>query len=129
MSDLIDVAEWLYSRLAADQVGVANRVYRNVAPNSATLPLVLFSYIQGGDVLGVNVARIMTNGRWLIRAVNKTPSGKALETIADAINSQLHRQSGTGVHACWREEPFEMTEVIDGEQYQYLGAFYHIAAV
>jgi hypothetical protein len=129
MAELVSVSEWLYSVLASNQAGVADRIYGGIAPNSATMPYIVYQYQDGGDVSGANSAtRIMGNGRWLVRVIGKTTSSVALETIYDTMHGLLHGQSGTGVLGCVKEEPFEMVEVIDDVQYRHLGAIYRIYA-
>ena len=131
--ELVTIETWLYARLASNAVGVASRVYADVAPRGATFPLVIFQLQTPGDVMTLNGARIMTQGTWLVKAVMPTQSYADLSAIVALIDSRLHRQryttAGTGtVLACVRESPFQLNEVTDGLPIKYLGGMYRIQA-
>lgn len=126
--ELISVAEWLKSKLGSNAAGVADRIYHDVAPIAATYPYIVFQYQDGGDIRGVGMIRVMGNGRWLVRVVGKNPTSTAMETIFDTMHGLINGKSGTGVLGCVKEEPFELTEVVDTVQYRHLGAFYRIYA-
>lgn len=126
MAELVDVENWLYGRLASNQAGVASRVYSTVAPLEAAYPLIVYQLQAVRDLTAVGARRVWSDGLWLVRAVGRDGTYVDLEVMAEAIDTQLHGKSGTGVQACVREQPFSMTEVVDGQQYRHLGGIYRI---
>jgi hypothetical protein len=126
MAELVDVETWLMDKLDSNQVGVADRVYSAVAPMDAAYPHVVFQLQAPRDLMVVGARRVWVDGLWLVRAIGRDGTYVDLEAIADAIDTQLHAASGTEVQACVREQPFAMTEVVDGQQYRHLGGIYRI---
>lgn len=131
-TELTTIKTWLYAKLADDAAGVGDRVYDSLAPRSATYPLVIFQFQGGHDTFGVGTARILSQGTWLVKGVEKAKGFGTLKTIAGTIDSLLHASSGTAgggtVLACVREQPFMMVENQDGEEYRHLGGIYRILA-
>jgi hypothetical protein len=130
--ELITVDTWLLQRLAGDAVGVGDRVYADFAPRGAQFPLVIYQCQTPNDVMGVNGARIMTTGTWIVKAVTPANGFAGLTSIAAAIDARLHRQTygtvdgGGQVLACVRERPFKLVEVEDGKRIYHLGAIFLI---
>jgi hypothetical protein len=124
---------WIYGLLSADAtlIGyVGARIYVGVIPDGATFPLILIG-LDGtpDDLMVLNATRKWTNARYIVRAINQAESYQGnLETMADRIDTLLHRQSGTNVHACVREQAFQLSEVVDNVQYRHLGGIYRIFA-
>lgn len=125
MSELITAAEWLYSRLNGI-VGVTGGVHDGIAALGSAYPAIVFQSRNPIDRLTLNARRIWSDAEYLVRVIGQTTSLKSLETIADAIDTQLSLQSGSGVVACYRVEPFSLIEVIDDVQYSHLGGFYKL---
>jgi len=129
MAELLTIKAWLKGLLDGNAVGVADRVYDAPAPPGSTFPLVTFQYLDGADVRGVGPARIMTDGLWLVRAINQSNDYGTLSTIVDSIDSLLQGSHGAGsVLGSVRESPFELTEEVDGVKYIHLGGMYRIYA-
>lgn len=128
------VMEWFYDALSGDAVGVADRVYADVAPREATYPLVVFQLqAPGTDLLGVGTTRILTSGVWVVKAIDQVKGYTGLISIADAIDGALHGEAyetktdGVVLGAV-RERPFVLTEFGDGVEWKHLGGVYRVWA-
>lgn len=125
---------WLYGVLSADATLtslVGSRIYRGMAPLEATYPCLVFFYQPGGrDVRGYGKVNIMVDGTWVVKAIDRDNSAASAATIADAIYTAIHGQSGTvtggAVLACVRNEPIGYVELLDGALYQHVGGVYQI---
>jgi hypothetical protein len=133
MNELAIFDQWLTSKLTGDAtIGgiVADRVYGDVAPEKTTFPYILFTQQSTADVMGNGAQRIMVTGVYVVRGVAPSESYTTLRTLADRIDTVLHKASGqvaTGtVIACVRERPFSMTETEKGVQYRHFGGVYRI---
>lgn len=131
--ELVTIETWLYGRLAENAVGVANRIYADVAPRDSAYPLVIYQLQTPSDVMTLNGSRIMTAGTWIVKAVMQTQSFSDLSGIAELIDGRLHRQRygtvGSGsVLVCVREGPFKLVETLDGLRISHLGGRYLIEA-
>lgn len=139
MTETTTVDTWIYGKLAADSTLTAliggsskPRIYRNVAPQSATFPYVLLDFQgDGGVVRGTGTTNILMRGTWLVKAVCKaeTASGTSgAATISARVYTLLHGVTSGAVLQCTHEQPVAYTEVIDGVQYQHQGGLYLIYA-
>lgn len=138
MAEVYLADAWIYATLKADAtltalIGGASapRIYRGMAPLSATFPCVVFFYQPGGrDVRGVGTVNIMIDGNWVIKALDRDNSAADAATIAARIYTVLHGKSGsvTGgkVLACVRDEPIGYVELLDDVLYQHVGGVYQI---
>lgn len=126
MAEIVTIETWLYLKLAGNLAGVANRVYSDVAPLNATFPCIVFQMQSALDGNNLNGSRILGNQLWLVKVIGQVTGDVALQTIANSIDSQIHKKTGTGVLSCVRESPFKMTEEVDGLQYRHLGGIYRI---
>lgn len=130
------VDAWLDQVLGSDTTlaGLATGgCWDTLADESAAFPYVVWQLQAGRDVGGIGPAtRIMVNGLWLVRGVDRSPSQTAVKPIAERVDALLHAASGsvTGglVVACVREEPYKFLEVTDGVMYWHLGGMYRIWA-
>lgn len=124
------IETWLYSVLAGDATlhgYVADRIYMHLAPAGTSWPCILVTLQEyPDDLMVVNAKRVWSEAMYIVRAVGPYEGFGTLNTIADRIDALLHRQSGTNVHACIREEIFLMVEVVDDVQYRHLGGIYKI---
>ena len=132
MSDVIGVTSaWLKATLD-NAVGVSDRVYFDVAPQSTSFPLAIFQYQTGSDTMVVNARRVFSDMSWIVKAVDRETSIATLRNVAGSIDAALHRAEGTAdggtVLYCTRESPFQLTEEIDGVLYRHLGGVYRIVA-
>lgn len=126
---------WLYTTLKADAAltaliggATAPRIFSAVIPQEAALPAVVFQQMAGEDMLTLNAHRVWSDVTYLVKAVDQVNGFPALDAIAGLIDTALHRASGTGAAACWRERPFAYVEQDGGVQYRHLGGIYRIFA-
>lgn len=127
--------EWIRSVLVADTTvaGAVSGVFGDLAPEGATFPYVLFQFQGGADVRGSGPTRIMVSGLWVVRAVAQQSTYLGvLQTVADRVDVLMQATSGAAgsdgqVFSSVREQPFRMTEVLDGgEQVRHLGGIYRL---
>jgi hypothetical protein len=128
-----EAAKWIYQSLTADSALVAlvgARIYREVAPESATFPLVLFWSTGGSDLLGNDAARIWTEATFTIEAVCDGASADKAEAIAARISALFDRASGATTTArilsCVRESPTDSIDQDGGTLYPRLGGSYRL---
>lgn len=130
MSEILTADNWIYDTLVADATivaGVSTRVYGHVAPIDSVFPYIVFKPAETSiDLMVVNAKRVWSDGLWLVIVVGKTQTFSTLQTVADRIDTLLHRASGAGVQTSVRERPFSMVEIVDGVQYRHLGGVYRI---
>lgn len=129
MTETASAYQWLYTTLANDAtlLGlVGGRVYRNVAPQGAAMPFLVFSYQGGYDVLGVGAVRIMSSLVCAVRAVGLWTGYDTLRQIADRADALLHAAQGTQVLACVREFPLDYVETDAGIVYAHVGGQYRL---
>lgn len=128
---------WLYTTLKANATLTAliggsttPRIYSAVVPQGAALPAVVFQQMSGEDLLTLNAYRVWSDLVYLVKGIAQAGGFVALDGIAAQIDVSLHRVSGTGVAACYRERPFTYVEpeTADGQQYRHLGGIYRIKA-
>lgn len=128
MANEIAVAEnYVYDKLSSLLSG---RVYRAVAPATATYPLIVFGVQSpGADVIVVGGNRVWATPLIRVVAIGKTRSLQSLASTADAIDTALHNTSGGDVVWCIRESPFTQDLIEDGVHYTYLGGFYRVRVI
>ena len=130
--EIAAVAEFLYDTLSADAVGVANRVYEDLAPRGTATPFVVFqSYLPGRDLMVVGTNRVFVDGLWIVKAVTKGLSYQPLITIADSIDQALHGEqfetkTDGYVLGCVRDQVLRYPELNDGIEWRHLGGIYRI---
>jgi len=120
----------LYDTLAAHAgltALVSTRIYRQAAPQGATLPYVLYELVAGGDE---NSSPVDSQDlRYRARGVSATSSDEAGD-IDDQIRAALHRQALTvsGWENFWtsRENAFRFTETAEGVRRYHAGASYRV---
>lgn len=133
MNEVIRVNEWLYTVLAADSDVtdlVGTRIYDGLAPRGATYPVIIFNFLTGSDVMAVGSIRVMNSGLYQVKAVAQATSYADVSPVADAIDSALHRASGSvgdgAILACRREQPIVYIEQVNDLQYRHMGGLYRI---
>ena len=131
------VAEtWLYNKLTADTTlknQVGSRVYSYVAPQGAAFPFIVYSLYSCSDVMEAGSNRIFSAMTYLVKAIgDQSVSGTTLKTIVDAIDSTLHRATGTSgsatILSCVRDSQVSYAEVSQGITYRHVGGLYRIVA-
>lgn len=137
MAESAAIDRWLNTVLAGDtQLAalVGTRIYADLAPGGAALPMVVYQMQAANDLMVLGSARVWANAVYIVRGVARSLAyGGNLLTIADRIDTVLHAASGSNVEGtifeCVREREFRMTEVgQDGEQYRHMGGMYRILA-
>lgn len=126
---------WLFLQLTSDATItgiVSNRVYANVAPKTASHPLVTFTLIaEPGEIYGNEATIIWSKLLYLVKAIGEGSSATALQTLVDRIHTVLHAQHGATSDAridyCVRRRGFRMVSVEGDKQYQHLGGEYELA--
>lgn len=132
------VDQWLQATLTGDSVLIGllpdgvDGVHADVAPGAARHPLVVHQFQGAADVRGAGPFRIMTNGLWLVRAIDETRDYLTLAPIANRIDVLLQAASGTAaagiVFSSVREYPYRMVERDNGHDYRHLGGAYRCLA-
>lgn len=122
---------WLYEKLK-NITGVGGRVYESVAPVTAKYPLIIFNTLDAAPVYQVGTLESMQSYLILAKAVGSGGSFMGLESIADAINTALHKGCGS-VNGCQilaarLEAPIKYYEITDSVRYNHLGGRYRIHA-
>lgn len=111
---------------------VGDRIYRGKAPESATLPFVLFSFVAGVDRLGADATRVFTRPIYLVKAVGSGDAPEATADIATEIDKALHKApasvpvAGLQVMGCHRLELVNFEEDVNGVRYYHIGGQYRL---
>lgn len=136
MSNEIVAAErWLFSALsgsAALAAVVGTRIYGHKVPIGTTYPLAYFTMpAAADDFLTVEANRVWSTFVYAVRVIGKVESYVPLETGAAAIETALHKASGTNVsgviYAAIKEAPFAMIETDrDGAELRHLGGLFRL---
>jgi hypothetical protein len=137
MAESTTIDLWLNTALSGDAslaAVVGTRIYSDLAPDGAALPMVVYQMQAANDLMTNGAARVWANTLFLVRGVAQRVSYDGdLITMANRIDAVLHGASGSNaegnVWECVRERPFRLTEVgADGKQYRHLGGLYRILA-
>lgn len=135
MSSSTGAAEtWIYGKLANDatltSLGVRG-IYAYQAPETATVPYIVFQQQAASDVPALGTIRIMTSLLYVVRVISTAPFSSLL-AIDNRIDALLHASSGTNsngtVIACVRQSPFVMSEPVEGRTFRHLGGIYRLWA-
>lgn len=132
MANAVVAAErWLYSVLsgsAALTAVVGTRIYGHNVPPGTTYPLAYFTMPASADNLLTADANIVWSPLvYAVRVIGKVESYVPLEAGAAAIETALHKASGSNVSgvvcACIVEAPFVLMEIDrDGFELRHLGS-------
>lgn len=139
---IIDV--WLTGVLKADPTLtglVAQRVYVDEAPDSATSPMIVFSDQANADVTALGGVRVMNDSERLIRVLGEGHRGyDALDPIAARVEVVLGNVRNVEVsagipaapigmiEACYRRSIYRRAYADNGVRYREVGGFYRILA-
>jgi hypothetical protein len=133
--EITTVETWLHTILGNDATLaglVGTQIYSYAAPKTASFPLVIYQFQGGHDVRGVGPARIMTDGLYVVKAVDRDESFAGLKAIAERVDALLQGAKGETVDGsvlgCVREQPLALEEAIDGVKYRHLGGIYRVWA-
>ena len=128
IADALPVDRWLFSTLTGDaalDALIDGRVYIDVAPYSASYPLVILIPPQiDTAVREAGPTILMHTGQWTAKAVG-LDSFEALEPIVKRIHELLHSASGAvssgTVIGAVVEGRIRYTETAEGQIYRHLG--------
>lgn len=136
---------WLESVLSADSTlsGLApGGVWRALAPSGTAVPFVVMVHQAGSDVVTMNGFRVMDELLYQVKVVGLGNS-RSIATLAQAA-AQIDKLLGgppslpaSGavvvnsvtagqVLACYRQSPFQLDELVDGELWTDLGGLYRL---
>lgn len=134
MNEIDRAAQFLVARLGGDATlagYVGGRIYQDLAPATATWPVVIFAPLSAPDVSTAGATRVLTRILYLVKAitVGDLPLAAA---IADRIDALLQGASGAAgsdgyVAGIDRESGFSYTELAEGGSvYRHLGGQYRV---
>jgi hypothetical protein len=125
---------WMYGVLTSPAITGVLDVYEDEAPEGATSETskwVTFELLSSGmDVAEVGEQRIWTEFPFAVLVWARTRSTKDLQTIADEIDTRLHRASGTAdggyVIQASRTQEHQEKRTEMGIEYRGLGGVYNL---
>lgn len=133
MSETVLGDTWLDTVLKADATIAAacgTRVYEGLAPESAAYPFIVWQSQDNTDLRTMDQTRIWNDSTIVVRAVAKTNTYSTLSSLAAAIDSVLHKGSGTVtggvVIGAMRLSEYRMTEDVSDGQIRHLGGRYRL---
>lgn len=126
-----EAAEWITGLLTGTPIAGVTAVQEHPAQELSTFPLITFSQqAPSVDVMVINGNRVWSELVFLVTAIAKGESTKALKAIATEIDARLHRASGTSTDGrileSVRTGGFQASELDNGVQYRRLGGFYQL---
>lgn len=138
--EVVIALSWLNTTLTGDATLSSlapGGVYRALAEpidnsgNPIATPYVVFGLQSpGNDTLTANAVRLLTNPLYQVKAVGPSSATEAVGLAASEIDDLLKRTAGsvTGglVSACFREQPLELDELVNGEQFINIGGLYRL---
>lgn len=123
---------WIYARLAASpelQTLCGGRIYRDLAPEDAIEPLVVYSAPPGQDVTFNGAARLQVNVDYTVKAITRGESFVVAYQAAGAIDAALHgamgEQDGRQV-AAYRTSPVGYTTLEKDTRFNHAGGVYRL---
>ena len=135
MFELSVAEKWMVSTLGADATitaAVGTKIHAHVVPEDTTFPYIFITFQGGSDVMTNGAYRIMSNLRYVVRAVSKSTSSESARPIAERIDAVLHGKQGTVdlgvVLSAVRDSPFFMIEVRDGMHLRHVGGIYRVSS-
>lgn len=127
------VDAWLDTILRNDTILaglVGDRIYNMLAPPEAALPLIVWSYQGGTDLMALGAHRILANVLYQVKTIAQGFSFATLRAIADRCDTLLHGTTGAVagglILSSVREQIVQFTEIEEGVPYRHLGGLYRI---
>jgi hypothetical protein len=119
----------LVAFLATPPAGYSKSIYYQLAPETATLPFVVFSQQSGTPVYSF-AERAYDNDLWLVKAVDRSGSAD----VADDIHARLDALLTDGVLSISgrdqlylrRESDLEYSETVGGDRYVHAGSLFRV---
>lgn len=129
-----EATTWMYGKLTSPAISGVVGVYEDAAPQDATTAAdtwIEFELLAPGlDTAEVGAQRIWTEFAFLVRAMTRGRSTVGLKTIATAIDTRLHRASGTTtdgqVISSTRSQEEQDHWLEQGVEYRSLGGVYNL---
>lgn len=126
--------EWLYSVLSTDSTlqGYApGGVYRSLAPPSTASPYVILIYQAGTDAVNFGGGRAYASMIYQVKAVGPASNTAGIMNAAaraDGLITTGAQVSITGgtILSSFREQPLQIDELVNGEQWSNFGGLYRI---
>jgi hypothetical protein len=144
-NELVGAEAYLFAKLSGDAALAAivgARIYRQVAPDkdpatglTPAYPLIAFHRQGGIDTIGPGATRIFAKPLYLVRVLGEAGGIAALRAAADRIDAVLTDTTpetitvggvAYAISGCCREQPFDMTEFVEGRRIEHLGGLYRI---
>jgi hypothetical protein len=121
---------FLYGTLSGDGtlMGYLQGVFQDFAPDG-TLPdwCVIGVQSPGQDTLTANAVRILSRPLFMVKMVGPAAHMANLSTAYQRADTLLKLVRNTGgLLACYRESPFYMPEIVNGQPYANLGGLYRM---
>ena len=130
----------IYGKLAGDTTlnnllgtpasGYTKSIYHQQAPSAAAFPYVIFQKQAGTPTEAFGDPSALDTEVWLIKAVDRSTSADAAETISARIAALLNDQtlsiSGTTWQYMRRQSDVDYPEEIDGVQYVHAGSLFRL---
>lgn len=138
MNEIMMAISWLISWLSDDEelVGLApGGVQRSMAdPGTPTPYIIVGNQSPGIDTRTVNEVRLLSQPLYQIKAVGPVANMEAvvnasnrLDTALGGIEGLRHIQIDGGyIHACYRENPLQNDELVNGKKWTNIGGLYRI---
>lgn len=112
-------------------------VHRALAPplddngNQIATPYVVYGMQSpGNDSLTMAAVRVLSNPLYQVRATGPANATQAVADAASEIDDLIKRTSGTTtggyVASCYREQPLEQDEEVNGEMWISIGGLYRL---
>lgn len=127
--------QWLYSTLSSDSTLAALAVggcWRAMAPPTiTTYPYVVFALQSAKDSVTMNAFRLLSEQLFQVKAVGPGSLSAAIAGAAQRIDQLLSSPSsgstsGGVILSSYRESPFEVNELVNGELWWNLGGLYRL---
>lgn len=135
------VDQWVKAQLVlqataldALSTGLSTRIYLDVAPKDAVLPVIVYQcQDQPRDVRGVGTFTVMVDTLYLVKVISKGVDNATNADVAKVIHTAMTSSNGSSVGdgavlTSVRERAFKLAEFESGVQYRHLGGIYRIQA-
>lgn len=108
-------------------------IYETLIPESAPLPAIRFQFQAGVDTVAIGQFRVFTRPLYLVEAVTLGDEAHTAGLIANQIEAAL-----TGIQnylvspdnviimGCFREQPYRMVEVVEGQRFNHVGGLFRL---
>lgn len=138
MNEVFLAYEFLLSEITSDSILtslITGGFWRNIAPLDTSPPYGLLSMQSGSDVLTMNGVRIMDSLLMNVRVYGPVslfdtvllPAANEIDTLLKRTNGVIFTTDNLGaILACFREQPIELSEEVNGDIWDTIGGLYRI---